>query len=404
MEWVRARRGLLDPVGFNAFEITVDGQEVGEARNAAIREARRQNLRYLFFLDSDVIPQPKTLADLVTVAENNPEFDVFSGVYCSKKEPKGCPWIWRRWLDGITWDWTLGDQITDAIGIPMGCCLLRLSLFDRLPEPWFKTVQEFQAAENCIIRYDETEDIHFCRLCEKAGIRIWVDTRQLCYHFNYETGQQVGLLQDSLPVRRYLARMAGSAVPAKPTRTVLHAGCGTVPLPDELFPRDQWQEIRLDADPAANPNVVASITSMPQIGNRSVDAVYASHVLEHVTAHEVPQALAEFHRVLRPGGVATVLTPDLQEAAEWIANGDEDRVLYQSDLGPIYPRDVLYGHGGMIADGNHHQQHRTGFTQQTLQRCLLAAGFDAVAVAKTERCGLFAQAQAPEEQPTDARE
>lgn len=47
----------------------------------------------------------------------------------------------------------------------------------------------------------------------------------------------------------------------------------------------------------------------------SVDAVYHSHVLEHIDRDQVPAFLAESRRVLRPGGVLRIVTPDL----EWIA-------------------------------------------------------------------------------------
>ena len=200
---------LLPPSGFNLMEITCDGLPIDEARNRVVHEALAAKLRYLFFLDWDVLVQPQTLAQLVELAENNPEFDVFSGVYCSRKPPVGQPWIWREWENGIFWDWTLGDILRDVVGIGMGCCLLRLSLFDRLPEPWFKTVDEFRTFQGALLKIDQTEDIYFCQKCEQHGIRIMVDTRQLCYHMDYEAGIQHGLPTNCLPVRRYLERQKG---------------------------------------------------------------------------------------------------------------------------------------------------------------------------------------------------
>jgi len=47
----------------------------------------------------------------------------------------------------------------------------------------------------------------------------------------------------------------------------------------------------------------------------SVDAVYHSHVLEHLDRGAVPGFLAEIRRVLRPGGVHRIVVPDL----EWYA-------------------------------------------------------------------------------------
>ncbi len=47
----------------------------------------------------------------------------------------------------------------------------------------------------------------------------------------------------------------------------------------------------------------------------SVDAVYHSHLLEHVDRDAVPAFLAEIWRVLRPGGVHRVVVPDLERYA-----------------------------------------------------------------------------------------
>lgn len=44
----------------------------------------------------------------------------------------------------------------------------------------------------------------------------------------------------------------------------------------------------------------------------SADAVYHSHVLEHIDREAVPGFLAEVHRVLKPGGVHRIVVPDLE--------------------------------------------------------------------------------------------
>lgn len=47
----------------------------------------------------------------------------------------------------------------------------------------------------------------------------------------------------------------------------------------------------------------------------SVDAVYHSHVLEHIDRDAVPVFFSEIVRVLRPGGVHRVVVPDLERYA-----------------------------------------------------------------------------------------
>lgn len=52
-----------------------------------------------------------------------------------------------------------------------------------------------------------------------------------------------------------------------------------------------------------------------------VDAVYASHVLEHLYPDDAAALLRECHRVLRPGGLMRLVLPDLRSmVAEYLAS------------------------------------------------------------------------------------
>src|SRR5690606_6200765 len=88
-------------------------------------------------------------------------------------------------------------------------------------------------------------------------------------------------------------------------RTILHVGPGHrnngAKLP-AAFQGSDWQEIRLDIDPANEPDIVGSMLNMAAVQDASVDAIYSAHNIEHVYAHEVPQVLKEFLRVLKPDG------------------------------------------------------------------------------------------------------
>jgi SAM-dependent methyltransferase len=182
-------------------------------------------------------------------------------------------------------------------------------------------------------------------------------------------------------------------------RLVLHVGCGP-PYEENLHDRFRgadWRELRLDIDPGMRPDVVASMVDMRDaVPSASVDAVWSSHNIEHVFAHEVPQVFGEFLRVLRPGGFALVTTPDLQRAAERIASGRLDDPLYESEAGPVTPLDMVYGHSREIARGFHFMAHRTGYTARTLERKLRDAGFGDVKVRRdpSDRA-LWAEARRP---------
>ena len=160
----------------------------------------------------------------------------------------------------------------------------------------------------------------------------------------------------------------------------LHVGCGPARKDHTTrgFAGPDWRELRLDIDPQVSPDIVGTMTDMAAVASGSVDAVFSSHNIEHLYAHEVLVALGEFNRVLRPDGFVVITCPDLQSVAALVA---QDRLLepaYMSAAGPIAPIDILYGHRPALAAGNLFMAHRCGFTRRVLDGVLHAAGFLAV--------------------------
>lgn len=159
----------------------------------------------------------------------------------------------------------------------------------------------------------------------------------------------------------------------------LHVGCGPKRAEQTPFAGLGWREIRLDIDPQAEPDVVGTMVDMGAVDNGSVDAVFSSHNIEHLYPHEVPLALAEFKRVLKPGGLALITCPDLRSVAALVANDQLTEAAYVSPAGPIAPIDILYGHRPAMEAGNLYMAHRCGFTEKVLVGTLQAAGFAQVA-------------------------
>ncbi len=160
-------------------------------------------------------------------------------------------------------------------------------------------------------------------------------------------------------------------------RRVLHVGCGAA-APEKLHPAFRgaaWHEVRLDIDADVSPDIVGSITDMAQIEAASFDAVFSSHNLEHLYPHEVPIALREFRRVLKPSGFALITLPDMQGVAELVAKGGLTQTAYVSPMGPITPLDMIYGFRPALANNNLFMAHHTGFTGQSLLAELGQAGF-----------------------------
>lgn len=163
--------------------------------------------------------------------------------------------------------------------------------------------------------------------------------------------------------------------------TFLHVGCGHKRKNDttRAFNHPQWQEIRLDIDRRAKPDVLNRITHMHGVGNNSMDAIFSSHNLEHLHAHEIPAALKEFVRVLTPEGFMVLTCRDLQTIAGLIAEDKLMETAYESAQGPVSPLDMVYGLQKALAKGDMHMAHRCGFTRKVLVATLKACGFAAVA-------------------------
>lgn len=162
--------------------------------------------------------------------------------------------------------------------------------------------------------------------------------------------------------------------------TFLHVGCGPKRKDRTTrgFNTPEWQEQRLDIDASVQPDIVGTMLDMSALADAAVDAVFSSHNIEHLYPHEVPLALAEFKRVLRPGGFVVITCPDLQSVCQLVAEDKLTDPAYVSPAGPIAPLDILYGHRPPMAKGNLYMAHRCGFTQKVLTGTLRAAGFAAM--------------------------
>ena len=108
--------------------------------------------------------------------------------------------------------------------------------------------------------------------------------------------------------------------------------------------------------------------------DRSVDAIYSSHMIEHLDRLEARRFLAECRRVLRPGGILRIVVPDLRVTVnDYVTKGNADVFLdhLQLDL------DKPHGFAGhvrniLIGGRNHHWLYDGPSMQKLLGEC----GFD----------------------------
>ncbi|HET9074374.1 MAG TPA: methyltransferase domain-containing protein [Solirubrobacteraceae bacterium] len=94
-------------------------------------------------------------------------------------------------------------------------------------------------------------------------------------------------------------------------------------------------------------------------------AVYSSHTFEHLQRDAAERAIAECHRVLRPGGVLRLAVPNL------------DNIVAHYD--PADPDAFVYGiFQGASARDNRHARHWWHYNAVSLGARLRAAGFSEV--------------------------
>lgn len=146
----------------------------------------------------------------------------------------------------------------------------------------------------------------------------------------------------------------------------LHLGCGSRYIPGFIH-------IDLANHPSIDYN--HNISTLPMFDDRNVDLIYACHVLEYFDRVEVMDVLAEWRRVLKPGGILRVAVPNFEallavyyHAIRGDRKGRKRRALDMIH-GPLYGRWEPHGTGEVI-------YHRTVYNYASLHSILHRAGFE----------------------------
>lgn len=124
--------------------------------------------------------------------------------------------------------------------------------------------------------------------------------------------------------------------------------------------------------------------------DNSLEVVYHSHMLEHLSNEEGLVFLKECYRVLQPGGLMRVLVPDLGLWCKNYANGDDfffdeyRRITLRGNT-ELYPTNAAVFMGML-----HNHGHKMGYDFDLLNHRLIALGFDRI------RRTLFQDSDLPE--------
>ena len=370
VEWHRARAALANPTNISIVELAVDGREVGDARNYAVKSAMELHRppEMMLFIDSDVLIQHDALTKLLYRARHYPEYDIFAGVYCSKSSlPE--PLLYMQDGGGPYWDWTLGDLVFDLSSVAMGCTLIRMSLFEKMEytdeKPWFYTRNERTVVDGFLQVNRGTEDIFFCNKArEEAGAKIMADTSILCGHQDLETGRVYGMPTDSGPIQRARWHPIHNEEDGE-LKKALDIGAGPS--------RRHWdghKTYTLDIRPETDCDYTQDSRSM-NLPDEHFDIVASSHHLEHVGRWDQETVWKEIFRVCKPGGNIEIIVPNVTWAAQLICDGHVDEhvqnVLYGAQEKHGYARDLNTHYFGYTPEIGRALAESVGFTDVTVE-------------------------------------
>lgn len=181
ISWRMDKGTYLGP-GEYALTYIVQGNVLVFQRNQCVRDMDGD---WLLFIDSDMVFQPGTIADIIQTREKY-DFDILGGL-CHQRMPPYQPTVYRRVAEehhGYTFleTWPEGAAIeVDATG--MAFCLIHKRVFDRILEantgsPMPPREQRLLMPPPPFFRWEGEygEDFDFCQQAKASGSRIYVDT------------------------------------------------------------------------------------------------------------------------------------------------------------------------------------------------------------------------------------
>jgi predicted SAM-dependent methyltransferase len=145
---------------------------------------------------------------------------------------------------------------------------------------------------------------------------------------------------------------------------------------------DDWKTI--DIDPQRGDIVVNFNTNFKKfpIESNSVEAIYASHVFEHMSIYVTPIVFKECYRILKPGGWIRIITPNPVISMKEYLNRNQEFLLFKrrKERNPDYTlfeclREDFLSKNGQPGLLKTELAHQNAWDSETLKKDLLRAGF-----------------------------
>lgn len=139
----------------------------------------------------------------------------------------------------------------------------------------------------------------------------------------------------------------------------VNVGCGRMVL-------DGWINCDVQVSPRAKrpPELICDAKSIP-LPDSSADELMALHLVEHFFRWEIPEVLAEWKRLLKPGGLLVLELPNIEAACKNLLAGMDD----QMGMWPLY---------GDWSHRDPYMMHKHGYTPRTIEALVAECGFKSI--------------------------
>jgi len=179
---------LMTPMNQPVYRLPIFNREVGDAYNQAIETILSHpqlcTFKYILTVEHDNLPPPDGLLKLY---ESIDKYDAVGGLYWTKGD-LGQPMIYgnpKEMPKNFIPQKPIPETVQECNGLGMGFTLFKVSMFAKLPKPWFKTLQEY--APNSGARA-ATQDLYFFQNAGREGFRFACDTRVRVGHLDLKEG------------------------------------------------------------------------------------------------------------------------------------------------------------------------------------------------------------------------
>ena len=176
--WLSNEMASLNSIGVRTNVFTIRDVPVDRAREIIIESALRDNYDYVFFIDSDVVPQPGVVSmalrlRLPFVCIPYPLKIGVLSVYLFDERNRIVRPVEPQTLKQLMSNrW---GMFVDACGL--GAALIDTYIFKKMPKPWFRFAREeyvhVQTLDKITVEYNE--DVYFClEVKRRLGIQPYV--------------------------------------------------------------------------------------------------------------------------------------------------------------------------------------------------------------------------------------